>query len=272
MPGGILNAADWTVAGNWSTAGVPTSNDDAIMSDALGANVPGTDQGGVDLDLLKLPKGFKYSLGSEATPLIAAADLITHFGTGGLYFDCSANGTGLKTDIVDICCGAAGVPVQLGSESGDAGDYDLIRIARGNVLLKGGIQFGAAGIVEVSYVSQLSNDATVVIGNSADTLPTLRMFGGTVTTDNVITNAYVAAGKMTHGTATVTNLYIGAGAEVRYNHTTLTNVIVYSGGRLILDDEANYKTIATTVMYPGAVIQYDEDLTTFTAPIVYVGF
>lgn len=262
----ILVGSDWSTAGNWSDNLVPVSNTQAAMDSSPGPEVnAGLDQGGVDLDALLLPRLFERNLGSSSNPLKIAADLVLNYSAGNLYFECAKDGvSALKTDEIHIECAHARAKTEIGGETGDAGDIDLINIMRGNVILKSNIAFGASAIVRVGYVSNRISDVNLLIDATTDTLATLDMSGGICRCNCQITNATITGQgtSLTHDTNKITGtLKIMAGARCIFNHEALnadgTVIEVHSGGILDLTQNSKEKTIATLRTFPGSTIIYD---------------
>lgn len=277
MAGGILTGnGAWGTGGNWTDgAAIPAVNDDAIMGSTLNADVTdaGNDANAIDLDLLLTEPAFARLFGTQASPIVIAADLVQVQGNGGFYFECDSGAAGaLKTDQIDVMAATANTPVEIGSAStitGARGDIDGITILRGKVVLKGNIMFGSSAVVAVRNIES-TNDAQVVIASGADTLPTLQVFAGLVTSEGVITKLEVSMGA-THiqdtaalGTvdlAGILELNYGAGAP---GTTVATTINVLSGGFLNLMKKTQYKTVTTVNLYPGGKIQRNKNLHIFT--------
>ena len=262
----ILQGQSW-IAANFSTGTLPDDGDNAWISVALKGDVnDGLDQGGVDVDLIAIPRGFSHNVASHESPLRIACDALEHYGSGGLYYLADANAGGaLDTDFVRIQCETPRAITELTSGTGtDAGDYHRIVLERGNVRFLADMAFDAAALVLVGYMTNLLGDVHLTIGAGADTLPTLHQSGGVIESDRAITNAYCSAGSLIQSTAAITTLFIGAGATCTYNHTALTTVVVHGGGTLNLLGNSYAKTITTAYFMPGSIVNYHADLVTIT--------
>jgi hypothetical protein len=250
--------ADWTPS-------VPVDNDSAFIPETLASSITsGMDQGDIDLDLLYTHQGFLRDVGASGAPLLIAADLIDLRSPGGFYFACDANSAAQKTDEIRIAAAHRDAIIEIDSNAADAGDIDAIIALRGNILLKGNIQFGASCVLQVGYVETRLADVRLKIATGADTLPTLDQRGGKIISDGAITAAAVHAGELTQDTAAITTLEIYGGGKVIYNHSAATTVKVYEGGILDLMQTSEQKAITTLWRYPGSVVHMDDSLHTVT--------
>jgi hypothetical protein len=273
-----ITGNDWSVAGNWSSGAVPASNEVVIVPEDALCNTDitgGLDQGGKDYDLLKTHEGYTHSVGGSASPLKAAADLILCRCRGGFYFECSKDGVNaLKVDECRVQSAIPNAITELGSESGDAGEWDKIIVDRGHVTLKANILFGASAIVEIGYITSKLTDATVTIVEGADTLPTLEINGGRCEASNVVTTARVIAGLLQKKVSPITTLDIFDGGRVEWYDETVAadgvTIKVHAGGTLDLtktaraDTGAATKVISTLWTFPGSTLIYDPKVHTFT--------
>ena len=254
---------DWGTAGDWNPAAVPITDDEAFFGEDSPAMTGTMDQGGVDLDLLYLHRLFRYNLGASGAPLKIAADLLVMKGAGALYYECSAGGAGLKTDLARIACENKDTVVQLGSETGDAGDFDNIEILRGNVLCAANIAFGASCELQTGHMGNVVGDVALTIAEDADTLPVLTVRGGTVVSNGPVTLAKLYAGITTQDKAAMTAAHVYNGATLIYNHTAGT-ITVWPGGVLDISQTAEQKTL-TIYRYEGSIVRpYDASLHTIT--------
>lgn len=260
---------DWGNINHWDPVNVPITDDDVFIPDTLGSSITGTmDQGGVDLDSLYTHGKFLYDVGASGAPLILAADLITLKSPGNFFFECSKHAGALKTDLVRIMCANRDAIVELGSETGDAGDFDNIIAMRGNILLKANILFGAAAVLKVHYIDNVLGDVRLRIASGADTLPGLEQRGGLVVSDRAMTLAHVHAGELIQGTQPITTCHI-YGGRVVWNDETIGGdgvaITVWPGAVLDLMQNTVYKTISTVNRYPGSIVHTDSSLHAFTA-------
>ncbi|KKN02968.1 hypothetical protein LCGC14_1112320 [marine sediment metagenome] len=260
----FLQGINWGTAGNWQSGSVPISNDEVAIPETLGSAVTGTpDQGGVDLDLLRIHTGFDKPIFTSGSPLKIAADLLEHFGSGNLFYTCDANSVGLKTDEVLIQCANSRVITELNSVSGDAGDYTTMTFNRGTVRILGDLTWDANGLIQVGCVENLASDVNLNIAAGSDVLAQLRQGGGTCVSSRAITVAYVA-GTLKQDVAAITTLHILPGGITTYNWTTATTVIVYPGATLNLLGNTVEKTITDLWAMPKSTVLYDKSLFTGT--------
>jgi len=254
MSGGVLNATDWSTAENWSSGAIPVSTDDTVVPNTLAANVTMSgDESAVALDLLHVHRGFTNTFGTSASPLQFSSEFTKVFGSSGFYME----GTDVTSEEIRLQMPANNTPVELGNA--DAGDFTRIICNRGLVTLKANILFSAAGMVEVGWMTDRNGDVRVVLAAGADTLPNLRMNGGRMTSDAIITLAHLCAGTLTQDTAAITTVYVYDGARLELNGsgTVATTVVVYGGGTLDLLQTALQKTVTTLYLFPGAKVIWD---------------
>lgn len=263
-----LNGADWSTAADWDTASKPVDDDVAIIPGTNGNNIiMAGDEGGVDLDALDVHRLFANLVGTSASPIAIAADLIKVYGSTGFFFECDHDDA--ADHFVDECViqPDRGTPVELGSRA-QGGGFDAfwkqIMLNRGQVTLKSNILYDTDGIVEVGYVNRRDSDVMAVIASGGPTLPNLRINGGRVENNSVATDTWLAGGTLVQDLAAATSLYIYSGGVCEYNHTSSTLVVVYAGGTLDLLKNADAKTITTLWTFPGSTLIYDPTLHTFT--------
>lgn len=270
MPGGYLKGNGvWGTAGNWSSGAVPDGDDVVIIPASLTSDTTdaGGDADGIDHDLLYLHRGYTGSFGSTGSPILTAADVVKFYSGGPVFFDCHNNSAAVKTDFLTIAMAQAGLVCEIGGAAGAAGDIDFIRCLRGLITLKGSIEFGAAGWVQIGHVRNRASDARVTIEATADTLPLLQIFGGVCTSLNTLTTVYVAGGTLIKDTAQLTTCFIGPGGVVNYNQESLDTTPqfhILSGGTLDLLTNSVPKTLGNVYAYPGSTLLYDPDLHTIT--------
>ena len=262
MSGGVLQAQAWDQDASWDSGAKPVTDDPAIVSETLAATSTVTDASGaastVDLDLLQTHPLFAGSFGTSGSPIVSAADLVQVYGPGGFYFECTANGLAWKTDRVEIAPADIGAPIELGSESGDAGDYVDIYALRGKILLKGNTQFDAAGRVIVGSI-RTDSDVRLQIASGADDLATLDVRSGTVEALNVVTNLRQAGGTVIKDDAKAVNVEL-FGGTLFYDHAAVsgdgTTIRVHRGATLHLWRNAVQKIIPNVILLPGSIIVF----------------
>lgn len=268
----ILQGTDWGNAAHWGghAARVPLDNDRAWISPALSANVTGTpDQGLIDLDYLHIPSGFTHELFTSASPLLIAADLIEHFGAGGVHIASDIGGAATKIDEFRGMCANSRVVNTLTSNPADAGDWVLICLARGTYIIGADTAFDAAAVIHVGHLGSPKTDVTLKILDGTDVLSLLNLGAGHCESHRDITTANIA-GKMSQEDSVITTANILPGGWLDWNTIDSTGVLgtctVYPGGTLNLLATMSDKAITTLNALPGStVLMVDEivDITTF---------
>lgn len=127
------------VAGSFDTGLLPASNE-VVIFDELGQGdvIGGLNQTAVDLDLLRIERGYRGRIGRHGDPLIISADIVTHRGTGTLHY---TDGSGI-TDLMIIDSPNNAEAAFL------SGTIDRLRIIQGRVELMSGIS--AVSSLEIS--------------------------------------------------------------------------------------------------------------------------
>lgn len=263
MAGGILQAASWHLDGSWNSAAKPTTDDIAIVSENLDDDAVVIDTGHtahVDLDLLQTHPQFAGDFGSSGSPIQTAADVLKVQGGGGFFMECCAASSAFKTDRAEIAAADPNTCVELGSVVGDAGDWVEIYGLRGRILLKGNIQFDAAGLVCVGQVGGRS-DVNLIIDSNADTLAKLKTQSGTTIARNVVTDLIVAGGVAYKEDTKATTVDVMAGT-LFYDHQAIagdaTVIRVWPGAMLHLWNNSFVKTITQLILMPGSTIVANE--------------
>lgn len=267
----LASGGQWGTPANWGPDSVvPTAGDTVIIPSTLAADV--TDAGaaadGIDFAVFVVHKGYQYSLGTAGSPIQLAAALIELYSAGPCYLECDLGG-GAALDINEaiIALARPDVVCQLGSHTGDAGEWDLINILRGAVTITATMNFNAAGIVRVGFVKNIIEDVTLTISSSTETLATLEQNGGTTYIGNVVTTLRVNNGTCWKTENHATSTYIGPGGIVNWEDETEdadnASVWVLPGGFLDLMTTARPKYLDLVQVYPGGDIRYSPTLHTF---------
>lgn len=259
-----LNGVDWSTAGHWDN-GKPADNDSASIP-ATNDNRAITmgDEGGVDVDLLTVHHGFKGTMGTSASPIGVAADLIRVYGSSGFYWENDHDDVAEHT--VDKCilqCRNNSVPVELGSKTtvgAGSATWTNVWAKRGHVTIKANLLWTASGLLEVGYVGSPANDVQAILAASEATLPLLRQNGGRVESQVVITAGEIMGGTLVQDTATPVLIHVYSGATLVLNHTAATTIEVHDGGTLDLLQNARFKTITTLTLHPKANIRWLQDV------------
>jgi len=264
-----ISGADWGVGGNWNSGVIPQDADDVSIADGYQGNITGTlDQGAIQLNEVIFPPSFAGNVATSASPLITSAALLKIFSQGEVHFDCSLDGAS-AADVNDCrihthARNLTDAIVTIGSESGDAGEWDKILITRGNVTMRGTILFEAACKVDIS--PRTDAEATVNIASGADTLPTLNIVRGRVTAENVVTTCNQYGGTLEKKTAAITTLNL-FGGTCYWTHATAsgTTITVHPGATLDFTRTSQEIVIDALWRLPGSIVLYDPGLVTCTA-------
>lgn len=264
MSGDLLQASTWHDDGSWSSSAKPVVNDAAIVSDVLGDTVTVIDTGGtadgIDLDILQTHPTFNGSFGSSGAPIRSAADLIQVYGGGGFYFECSSGGTGLTTDRIEIAAASPRTPVEIGSKTGELGDWIDLYALRGKILIKGNTAFDAAARLVVGQLEG-ERDVALTLADGTDPLPTLDMKAGSVTIQRTVTNWRQSGGVAIKEDKPATNIDLFGGL-LFYDHQAIggdgTTIRVHRGATLHLWHNALQKTISNLILMPGSIIVASE--------------
>ncbi len=265
-----LQGSDWTDDNHWTGIG-PADGDSAYISAGLGEDIDGFTENNVDCALIRIPEGYRFSMGASGDFCEIAAAKLEHYGQGPLFF----SGLSLSDEDIndtEIACANSGVLTQLTSEAGNPADFLRIFLRRGRVEILSALAFeNSSGHVIVGKVDT-DSDVDLTIAAGADTLPRLDQDSGVCRSDRTITAASVGGqATLIQGTAAIATLDVCAGATAILNHggdaataTIATTVRVHAGATLDLTQNNKLKTITTLFMFPGSTVIYDGGLHVFT--------
>jgi hypothetical protein len=252
---------------------VPGDGDTALVAAGLAEDVAGFTPGvGIDLALLRIPEGYRYSFGSSGSFAETATAKLEHYGQGPLYFSGISPSNEIISD-VEIACANNEVLTQLTSEAGNPSDFLRIMLRRGKVEILGALNFQAAGVIVVGRIDR-DDDVNLTIVAGADTLPRLDQDSGVCKSSRAITTATVSGkARFTQDTAAITTLDVHSGATAVLNYggdaataTIATTVRVHAGATLDLMQNNKLKTITNTWFHPDSTVIYDAGLHIFTTP------
>jgi hypothetical protein len=201
------------------------------------------------LSLIHVGRGCAYDIGGSGTELKASATNIVHRGQKKLWYD------------GDVDSGQILIDCEPGGSADIQGPIDGARILRGTVTV--GSMTGLV-FIAVGYRGSPATDAIVTLGSAAGTTTNYYQWGGTVTSSNILTSAYVAGGTLTKArgvSAAITNLYQTGGRVNYWTAATMTLGTVF-GGTLDTIGAGQPQTITTLWLYPGSDIDRDTDLLT----------
>lgn len=255
-----LSGSNYGTAGDWVSNSVPVDADNVALTETLpGQGVTaGLDQGSVQLKSFQVRPSCKGPLGSSSDPFKGSALIIKVEGQKGFFYECSLDAAAGTVPDCRIKTTDSSVIVQLGSEGGDLGTWDKIRIARGKLTIAANLVFGGSALLDVGFVDTPAGDVTVAIPTNSGTLPELRQTGGVVTSRIATTLANILGGTLWVYDKLVATLNVHSGAKVIYNHTALTTVTVYPGAVLDLANAFRELTITNLFHWPGSIIIGDK--------------
>lgn len=267
-------------AGNWigETGNiVPIAGDTAIVGSLCAADA--TDTGAalstIDLLAMEVHRTYKYSFGTSAAPIVGASGIIKFYSSGPCYYECHLNaGAALNVDKCYVAMARSDAVCELGSVTGDAGEWIDIWLRRGKITLKANIALTAA-VLRIGYVSNPASDCNVTIAAGAPTLPTFIQDAGYCKAANVITTAYIG-GTLTKTTTKITTAYVMKDGVLNYEHYAIagdnTVIHVQAGGLLDLMTNEIPKELDDVFVHPGGQIRYDPSLHKFggTNGLVYM--
>lgn len=238
----------------------PKSNTNEEITDTTAAD-------GIDLAQLITMPGFVGHLGTTGDPIEGAAALFHIMGMGNVYWNCAKNGgDNQNCDEVRIECGNPKATIELGGQTDDAGEFVLVNHSSGNLLLKSGIAFAAAGLVNMQ-----SEFAKLRTESGTATIPHFEQDGGRSFLNNIVTRLVLRSGVCIKSTNKASSITIGNGATLIYNHEAVTadvpRIVIYPGGTLDLMKNGVPKVFDEVIEWPGAKFLYTDSLHTITSHV-----
>lgn len=270
MSGGLLTGTGaWGVDGNWSSLFKPVTDDKAIVPASMGNNI--TDAGGdakaIDLDVLLTHAGYSAAFGASGAPIQTAADLVHVMGSGPFYFEAHKSGSNFITDEVRIECALASALVEIGSDAASLGDITRVHANRGNVTIKGGTQFSAAGLVVVSKIDG-EGDVSLKLVSTADTLADFIQTAGKSFIDNIVTRMLIGGGECVKDVNKAVTIDVLPGGRLIYQHGASGGDVimcrVHTDSVLDLTQNGLLKTLDTVIRYRGGKVEKNDSLHTIT--------
>lgn len=239
--------------GNWS--GVkPAAGDTAICDATSTADITsGLDFDGVDLAAWKTTEDYSGNIGASGNPLIIAADLVEHRGSGTLYYKNGNGGVGLLTNVLRVDSDNLKLAAQI--------DDAISRVE----LIKGRVEATAtanAGLYYVSYRTRRDDDVFLKIASTSDNF-TLYQNGGVVFCDaSTLLTLNVAAGILiTLGASAATNVRL-LGGTIRWKSTGgISSRCFALGGLLDFSQNLASKTIDELHEFPDARVVLGDHVT-----------
>lgn len=243
----------------------PADDNDVLVVDTNSFDVTaGLDQKGDDYASLTTAEGFNGNLGAPGSYLRYNANVTRIQGGGDVWLasdDNNVAGDDAQDDVV-IECSLNTAEAHLKTESAVQATcvWQRVHCNRGVVNVEETVVFGTGAIMTVGHVTDRATDSTLKLVTEASggtALPNLEVTAGQVWSERTVTRCTITNARMTQDTKPCTTLVIGEGAEVTYNHTVGTDILVKAGGHLIIGARALEKTITRiTVLEGGKLTGY----------------
>ncbi len=259
-------STDWSVAGNWTPSGVPTTNDTVYLQNSSISATSGLSQGTVTLTALYISQSFTGVIGVGTNALQIGATTIRigdpsnsqiqPNGSGRILLD---TGTNAATFIV---VNTSNAPADSGQApvrwKGSAAGNKIIAYG-GRVEVANNVPGETATVAEVDLQSPNISGATapVVTLGSGCTLTAINQSAGVLYLNAAATTVTQSAGELTtQGSGAITTLTVGGTAYLNSTGTITTlNVIDHRTADFSGDSQA--KTVTTPKAYKGCTINLD---------------
>lgn len=267
---GTDTAGDWSVAANWSPAGVPANDDDVYLVNSSQDVTAGLDQSAVALASYNQEQSYTGKIGDADNYLQIGASAVNigqHYGPG------SPAGSGrIKLDL------GATAAVVVVYNTGSPADSNLpsVRLLANNAATTIEVRKGSVGIacetgetttvgtITESYVSQQSSDADVFVGPGV-TLTTLNKTGGDCVLECAATTVTNEGGDLvTTGSGAITTMHVKGGEVIPNSTGTITTCNINTAGYADFTKSAAARTVTTLKLEAGGKLKYDPDVLTIT--------
>ena len=265
---GTDTAGDWSVAANWSPAGVPGAADAVILTDSSQDVDAGLDQSAIVLASLTIDQSYTGDIGTSAAYLqidTAILNIGQHYGAG------SPSGSGrIKIDLDDTACVAT---IYNSGTSTDNKPAILLIANQATTTIE--VRKGSVGIaylpfetttiatIKTNYLTQKNTDADVHIGSGV-TLTTLSMAGGTVDLLCAATTVTAEDGILTIGGSGAITTVNASGATIYANSTGTITTMNITGGTVDFRRSQVAKTVTTLKLDAPGIVKYDPAVVTLT--------
>jgi len=221
-----------------------------------------------DLGVVHVHRGYKASFGTTGAPIQLGSALVQLNSSGPCFLEASLNSSAaMDINNIIVALARSDVVCEIGSKTGDAGEIDMIRLFRGDVLLKANLNYAAATEVHVGHITNPASDVNLTLATNAEAMPVLHQTAGFCHSSTEITLVHLDHARLHQDTAKIVTAYIGAGGYLRYDYIAIDadNTIfhVYAGGTLDFTGTEYYKTVDEVHVYPGGKFLYDPRTTAF---------
>lgn len=276
-----IGPRDFNTAANWS-GGVPVDTNDVVFESGSWDLLYGLYQTSVDLNSLMFKTSYTGMVGQATIPLnirlstnkllTIGESSITDAGTGSTRINLNLGTNKNYIYINNTSTASADTykkPVRIVNDNTASEVY----VRKGQVsLCDGASESGNFAKIEVSYLSNRTSDALVIIGSGVTINNSITQTGGTV----VFKGTLAAAQSITvsGGTcellslSTIANLTIYQNGTV-YDGGQATISTINLSGRLNASQSRTDRTYTTINLYSGFVLELDKRVITITNPILF---
>jgi len=263
------NEGAWSTAANWSPSGVPANGDDVYFENSSQSVTAGFDQSTIALDSLNFEQSYTGSLGDDVNNLDVNSTTVSsgyHYGPG----------TPAGSPLINLKLGSTQSTVTVyNTGTSSNSNKPAFRLKCNNASTTVEVRKGSVGIavetgdtatlgtLNVSYVSQVNNDADVFV-NSGTTLTILNQTGGDTILRCGATTVNAEAGTLKiYGSGAVTTLNIKGGTATPSSTGAITTCNI-TGGTADFAKSAASRTVTTLKLEAGGTLKYDPDVLTIT--------
>lgn len=255
---------------NFVSGAVPIDDDEIVIPSSIAVNISGTDQGGVDLDLLQIAAGFRGNIGASGDPLLIDGDKIVHLGSGTLFLKATDNEA---TDWVVVDSDNTSLAAHLDSEPADVGSggtMTRVTVKKGAVTLAATLGIGGLPAnLDIGFRNNVATDANVTLNcDLLATTGTLLMNGGMLTSIGNVPIAVQRAGTWVQDAGVITALHLMGGTCFLKTTETMALANVMGGILNLVANELG-KTVTNIYLFTGGTLIYDPVL--FTGTVHYLG-
>ncbi|MHC4621805.1 MAG: hypothetical protein ACYTEQ_29035 [Planctomycetota bacterium] len=256
--------------GNFRSGVKPVDADDVIIPRSTSQGINGTDQSGIKLGELWIDEGYRFNIGSAASPFLIDAACVTHNGDGTLYLTSEDNGSTEYTERVVVNSPNEQLAAYL---DGDA--IDEIFLVRGAVTLASTLGAAAkTGRIIIGSARGIG-DARVTIDCQTSATSNIIQVSGRTWSNNAHYSIRVLGGEFRHNTGTVFYLWCAGGLTYwnvdASDGTQCVLAYLLPGGVLDAASEAeNEVKFGDILMWPGSRFIYDPKRTTITNGITKI--
>lgn len=280
--GGVsTHETDVNYAGNWDSRTNGESDRVPIAGDSIVFNSEATYNCSAGLDTLAAVALASVTVEQTFTKTIGDG------GTGYLQFLCSGlveigkysgSGSPAGSSNIQIDVGTTATDIIVCNTGTSSTNLPAVKIKANSASTDISVRKGSVGVavlpgetstigtLDISYVSNQSNDANVVCGSGV-TLSTVDKIGGVAYLNSAATTVTQSAGTLyIAGSGALTTLTIEGGTAYPESTGTITTLNC-KGGVTDMSRSRTARTVTTTTLYSGATLIADSSIVTFTNKI-----